>query len=307
MSIFFSITIVLVAHIITAEQEDQFAGKNNHENTISRTKFEFVNFRLKKYLFFVFLFLNRLGGQIKTTKYVGCVLPYQYVNPNYHEQTARTCANLLENINKNSLRRPNPQEQRIECDCMPGFAMNHRGFCIKETRCNKMEAYGTIASDAKKDHFYFEKTKHNYQNGNDIHKLSEPFDLNKDGHNRIDKRNDDEDDEDDEDDDDDENDTDEDCCCYCSDGCSDDECNECCNCNSDCSEDDDDESSSGSDDCNCAENQSIINSPTVGITNSEAPIDNNNNTRLNVVGNNQNSTKPSQLSPRIVQAFQKYM
>lgn len=225
------------------------------------------------------------------------MLPFQYVNPNYNEQTARTCANLLENINKNSLRRPNQQEQRTGCDCIPGFAMNHKGFCIKETRCNKMEAYGTVASDAKKDNFYFEKTKHNNQGGNVVHKLSEPFDPNKGSNNRIDKRNDEEDD--DEDDDDDENDTDEDCCCYCSEGCSDDECNECCG----DGDDDDDESSSESDGCNCAKNQPIIHSPIVGITDSVAPIDNYNN-RLNVVANNQTSTNSSQLSPRIFHALQ---
>lgn len=90
-------------------------------------------------------------------KYVGCVFPYQYVNPNYHIRTARTCANLLKVANQNSLPRPNPQEYHIECDCIPGFGMNYKGFCIEDTRCNQWEAFGIVHAGATNDAFHSEQ------------------------------------------------------------------------------------------------------------------------------------------------------
>lgn len=73
-------------------------------------------------------------------RFNGCTIPFQYVNPYYHELTARTCINILGyNVN----RVPNaPIEYQIGCDCVFPFAMNYQGHCIQEDECNEREAFG---------------------------------------------------------------------------------------------------------------------------------------------------------------------
>lgn len=73
-------------------------------------------------------------------RFNGCSLPFQFVNPYYHELTTRTCANLLDtNLN----RMPSaPIEYRIGCDCVFPFAMNLKGDCVQEEECSEREAFG---------------------------------------------------------------------------------------------------------------------------------------------------------------------
>lgn len=77
-------------------------------------------------------------------RFSGCTIPFQYVNPYYHELTARTCVNILGyNLN----RVPTTTiEYQIGCDCVFPFAMNYNGQCIQEDECNEHEAFGKTAN-----------------------------------------------------------------------------------------------------------------------------------------------------------------
>lgn len=78
-------------------------------------------------------------------RFNGCSIPFQYVNPYYHELTARTCANLLDT---NSNRTPTaPIEYQIGCDCVFPFAMNYKGECIQEDECTEREAFGETVNN----------------------------------------------------------------------------------------------------------------------------------------------------------------
>ncbi|XP_031629471.1 uncharacterized protein LOC116344822 isoform X2 [Contarinia nasturtii] len=83
----------------------------------------------------------------KKTKYVGCVYPYQFVNPYYHTLTSRSCANLL--IDRSDIPQPNADEFRVGCDCIEGFAMNFQGLCINESECTIFEAFGALVDTGK--------------------------------------------------------------------------------------------------------------------------------------------------------------
>lgn len=73
----------------------------------------------------------------------GCSIRFQFVNPYYHELTARTCANLLyPNLNPST-----PIEYQIGCDCVFPFAMNYKGDCIQEDECTEREAFGDTVNN----------------------------------------------------------------------------------------------------------------------------------------------------------------
>lgn len=73
-------------------------------------------------------------------RFNGCTIPFQYVNPYYHELTVRTCINILGyNLNRVPTA---PIEYQIGCDCVFPFAMNFKGQCIQEDQCNEREAFG---------------------------------------------------------------------------------------------------------------------------------------------------------------------
>ncbi|XP_055311045.1 uncharacterized protein LOC129573906 [Sitodiplosis mosellana] len=88
-------------------------------------------------------------SQTEKTKYVGCVFPYQYVNPYYHPRTARSCANLI--LDLTHILMPNPDDYKVDCDCIPGFVSNYQGYCIDEIQCNLWEAFGTLVDEGAVD------------------------------------------------------------------------------------------------------------------------------------------------------------
>lgn len=90
-------------------------------------------------------FVNHLDSQTEQAKYVGCVFPYQYVNPYYHTFTARSCANIL--LDRAQIPLPVPDDYRVGCDCIPGFAMDYQGYCIDEAQCNLWEAFGPLINE----------------------------------------------------------------------------------------------------------------------------------------------------------------
>lgn len=81
-------------------------------------------------------------------RFNGCLVPFQYVNPYYHELTARTCVNIL-GFNANRVPTTSVDYQ-IGCDCIFPFAMNYKGQCIQEDECNEREAFGVEAVNRKK-------------------------------------------------------------------------------------------------------------------------------------------------------------
>ena len=82
-------------------------------------------------------------------RFNGCSLPFQYVNPYYHELTARTCVNIL-GFNVNRIPSA-PIDYQIGCDCIFPFAMNYKGQCIQEEECNEREAFGEIINRNEKN------------------------------------------------------------------------------------------------------------------------------------------------------------
>lgn len=82
-------------------------------------------------------------------RFNGCLVPFQYVNPYYHELTARTCVNIL-GFNLNHIPSA-PIEYQIGCDCIFPFAMNYKGQCIQEDECNEREAFGEAINRNEKN------------------------------------------------------------------------------------------------------------------------------------------------------------
>lgn len=102
-------------------------------------------------------FLIVSDNDLDVPKNVGCIFPFQYVNPYYHPLTARTCANLLIETD----RMPNVEKFSIACDCVSGFRMNFQGYCIEEERCNLLEAFGPeILSENEIQPFKHKHRKH---------------------------------------------------------------------------------------------------------------------------------------------------
>lgn len=140
--------LIAIVHS-TASRPQQSNHSENNGNSFYSNQIQFYRhffIALIPFCSFVeFVVIDSNNVNLQSNR-MSCSIPFEYVNPYYHELTARTCANIL-GYNKNRTPNAYSTDYGIGCDCMFPFARNYNGVCIDEAECNEREAFG-MAFDA---------------------------------------------------------------------------------------------------------------------------------------------------------------